>query len=136
MYELLEYTNLLPQQAENARAMFKSHPLIKTLLGVSPTAEIKYKNLKQAPTLALQKFGHELLSKHWKPAASAASKTVAETAMKAKSHGNAGGPETKIHIESLSIGGGKAQSYIQHMPNGPEGGKRLIVAVTVTQAKN
>ena len=253
---LLEYINLLPQQAENARAIFKLHPLIKALLGVSPSAEIKYKNLKQAFTLVMQKFGHELLPKHWKveagmlaggaadsvlvllkhwrrvtnsptswerfgsklensqfqaltslykqtrckgdgvkkarvlkkevsdvtmcsdgfpamlettseeeedeseagssmdpetkaalaksametspppvakkewrlkagkeakgkqgkkgkkpkkhtkkPAASAASKTVAETAMKAKSHGSAGGPETKIHTESLSIGG-------------------------------
>ena len=62
---LLEYINLLPQQAENARAIFKLHPLIKELLGVSPSAEIKYKNLKQAFTLAMQKFGHGLLSKHW-----------------------------------------------------------------------
>ena len=285
---LLEYINLQPQQAENAKAIFKLHPLIKALLVVSPTAEIKYKNLKQALTVAMQKFGHELLSKHWKveagmlagraadsvlvllkhwrrvtnsptswerfgskldnsqfqtltslykqtrckdaepkkakvlkkevsdvtmcsdgfpamlettseeeeeeedeseagssvaetkaalaksametspppvakkdwrvkagkeakgkqgkkgkkrknhtkkPAASTACKTVAKAAMKTKPHGSAGGPDTKIHTESLSIGGGKLQSYIQHMPHGPEGGKKLIVAMTVAQAK-
>eukprot|EP00435_Cladocopium_sp_Y103_P046392 s2136_g13.t1 len=290
---LFEYINLQPQQAENAKAIFKLHPLIKALLGVSATAEIKYRNLKQAFTVAVQRFGHELLSKHWKveagmltgraadsvlvllkhwrrvtknptswerfgskldnsqlqvltslykkttckgdeakkrrvlkkevsdvtmasdgfpamlettseeeedgtwsedessmdpktkaalaksaleaspppvakkdwrlkagkeakgkegkkgkkakktkkhtkkPAASAAaSKLVAKAAVKTKPHGSAGGPETKIHTESLSIGGGKVQSYIQHMPNGPKGGKKLIVAVTVNQAKN
>ena len=40
---LLEFIYLQPQQAENARAISKLHPLIKALLGVSPTAEIKYK---------------------------------------------------------------------------------------------
>ena len=63
---LFEYINLQPQQAENTRAIFKLHPLIKALLVVSPTAEIKYKNLKQALTVAVQRFGHELLSRHWK----------------------------------------------------------------------
>eukprot|EP00435_Cladocopium_sp_Y103_P076040 s462_g74.t1 len=71
-----------------------------------------------------------------KPAASStASKAAAKAAEKPKPHGNAGGPETKIDTKSLSIGGGKVQSYIQHMPNGPEGGKKLIVAVTLNQAK-
>eukprot|EP00435_Cladocopium_sp_Y103_P028123 s4938_g7.t1 len=63
---LFEYINLQPQQAENARAIFKLHPLIKALLGVSATAEIKYRNLKQSFTVAVQRFGHEVLSKHWK----------------------------------------------------------------------
>ena len=38
---LFEYINLQPQQAENTRAIFKLHPLIKALLVVSPTAEIQ-----------------------------------------------------------------------------------------------
>lgn len=275
---LFEYINLQPQQAENAKAMFKLHPLIKALLGVSPTAEIKYKNLKQAMAVAVQKFGHELLSKHWKveasmlagraadsmlvllkhwrrvtnshaawerfgsrldnsqlqvltilykkttykgdgpkkervlkkeesdvtmcskgfpamlgtsseeecetgsggdslarslletspppvtkkdwrlqagkepkgqtmkkgkktkkhtkrPATSSgAAGAAAKTGKKPTPNGSAGGPDTKIDTTSLSIGGGKVQSYIQHMPNGPEGGKKLVAAVTLNQA--
>ena len=40
-----------------------------------------------------------------------------------------------IHQDSLSIGGGKVQSYIQHQP-GPGKNKRLVVAVTQSQASH
>ena len=45
----------------------------------------------------------------------------------------AGGATTNIHTASLTVGGGKNQAYIQHVP-GPGTGKRLIVACTVKQA--
>ena len=45
----------------------------------------------------------------------------------------AGGATTKIHTASLSLGGGKNQSYIQHVP-GPGTEKRLVVACTAKQA--
>eukprot|EP00435_Cladocopium_sp_Y103_P021859 s241_g5.t1 len=45
----------------------------------------------------------------------------------------AGGATTKIHTASLSVGGGKNQAYIQHIP-GPGTEKRLIVACTIKQA--
>ena len=35
----------------------------------------------------------------------------------------------------MKLGGGKAQSYIQHMPDGPDSPKRLIVACTSARAK-
>eukprot|EP00435_Cladocopium_sp_Y103_P030556 s2955_g7.t1 len=67
---LFEYRNLQPQQAEIARAIFKLHPLIKVLLQVSPSAEIKYRNLKQSLTVAVHKYGAELLNKYWEVEAS------------------------------------------------------------------
>lgn len=45
----------------------------------------------------------------------------------------AGGAATKIHTASLSLGGGRNQAYIQHVP-GPGPQKRLIVACTLQQA--
>ena len=45
----------------------------------------------------------------------------------------AGGATTEIHTASLSVGGGRNQAYIQHVP-GPGTEKRLIVACTVKQA--
>ena len=38
-----------------------------------------------------------------------------------------------IHQASLSIGGGKNQAYIQHVP-GPGDSKRLIIGITKLQA--
>ena len=83
------------------------------------------------------KKGKKNTKKHMKkPAASStAPKAAAKAAEKSKPHGSAGGPDAKIDTKSLSVGGGKVQSYIQHMPHGPEGGKKLIVAVTLNQAK-
>ena len=49
---------------------------------------------------------------------------------KAMGPGDAGMP---IHTSSVTIGGGKQQSYIQHVP-GPGPSKRLIAAVTLSQA--
>ena len=40
-----------------------------------------------------------------------------------------------IHQDTISIGGGKNQSYLQHQP-GPGKNKRLIAAVTLSQASN
>ena len=37
--------------------------------------------------------------------------------------------DIKIDDSSLSIGGGKNQSYIQHMPEGPGTSKRLVVSI-------
>eukprot|EP00435_Cladocopium_sp_Y103_P057416 s308_g19.t1 len=48
--------------------------------------------------------------------------------------GARGGPDA-IHLASVKLGGGKVQSYIQHMPDGPGGSKRLIVACTAARAK-
>ncbi|CAL1151819.1 unnamed protein product, partial [Cladocopium goreaui] len=44
------------------------------------------------------------------------------------------GPDTPIAQETLSIGGGKNQSYIQHMPFGPNTVKKLVVSVSLAQA--
>ena len=67
---LLGYRHLQPQQAEIPRAMFKLHHLLKALLTVSPTAEVKYRNLKHSLAVAVHKFGGELLSKFWEAEAS------------------------------------------------------------------
>ena len=40
-----------------------------------------------------------------------------------------------IHQPSVKLGGGNAQSYIQHMPDGPSGPKRFIVARTAAKSK-
>ena len=45
-----------------------------------------------------------------------------------------GGPDL-IHQPSLKLGGGKNQSYIQHMPDGPGTSLRLIIACTAARAK-
>ena len=39
-----------------------------------------------------------------------------------------------IHQPSVKLGGGNAQSYIQHMPDGPSGPMRFIVACTAARA--
>ena len=44
------------------------------------------------------------------------------------------GPDTPIAQETLSIGGGKNQPYIQHMPFGPNTIKKLVVSVSLAQA--
>ena len=58
---LFEYKNLAAQQAEIPKAIFKLHPLLSALIGVSPSAEIKYRNLKQSLVMAVNKFGVEVL---------------------------------------------------------------------------
>ena len=50
-----------------------------------------------------------------------------------KKKGTGLGEETPICQETLSIGGGKIQSYIQHMPFGPSSGKKLVVSVSLAQ---
>ena len=45
-----------------------------------------------------------------------------------------GGPDP-IHQPSLKLGGGKKQSYIKHMPDGPGTSLRLIIAFTAARAK-
>ena len=49
--------------------------------------------------------------------------------------GARGGPDA-IHQASVKLGGGKAQSYIQHQPEGPGRPKRLVVACTASRAKS
>ena len=53
---------------------------------------------------------------------------------KPKPDGRAKGPDT-IHQDTLCLGGGKNQAYLQHVP-GPGKNKRLIVAVTRSQASH
>ena len=55
-------------------------------------------------------------------------------AAEVKKKGTALGEETPISQETVSIGGGKNQSYIQHMPFGPSNGKKLVVSVPLAQA--
>eukprot|EP00435_Cladocopium_sp_Y103_P042376 s2929_g11.t1 len=47
--------------------------------------------------------------------------------------GSRGTEEVLIHQDTISIGGGKDQSYLQHQP-GPGNNKRLIAGVTLCQA--
>ena len=67
-----------------------------------------------------------------KPAAQ--SKGSSKQSSRSSKGGARGGPDA-IHLPSVKLGGGKAQSYIQHMPDGPDGSKRLIVACTAARAK-
>lgn len=92
------------------------------------------------------------LKKDWRSMANVAKKPAAdEVAMKkpasskseeAKLPVTAKGPakgltcgtgQVLIHQETITIGGGKVQSYLQHQP-GPGKNKRLIAAVTSSQA--
>ena len=259
-FDLLEYKNLQPQQAEQPKALFKLNKLLEALLKVSPSGQIKYGQLRQSLVVACKKFGMELLASHWevehahlpgrasdalgillkhwrrvtasqtawekferkleeshanqlqrlykmmqgekekpkreltahisdvtvdskgmpamlktsseedgssdcdtkgslmnspppvakgvwrekagkplkkKPATKMA--LAASTCKRPASKHNpkmarlAGGATTNIHTASLTVGGGKNQAYIQHVP-GPGTGKRLIVACTVKQA--
>eukprot|EP00435_Cladocopium_sp_Y103_P039690 s2596_g10.t1 len=61
-------------------------------------------------------------------------KKPAAKSKKSSKDGARGGPDA-IHLPSVKLGGGKAQSYIQHMPDGPAGSKRLIAACTAARAK-
>ena len=60
-----EYSYLEAQQAESPKAIFRLHGLINNLLQVSPTAQIKYKGIRDALAANMKKFGPELLSKHF-----------------------------------------------------------------------
>ena len=53
-----------------------------------------------------------------------------------KAKSKAGGPDTVVDVATLSLGGGKKQTYIQHQPNGKGTPKRLIVACTIQQASS
>ena len=90
----------------------------------------------------LEKSPPPVLKKDWKAAAGkdvkkkpsgkgclAQGPPLKKPAAKAK-----GGPDL-IHQPSLKLGGGKNQSYIQHMPDGPGTSLRLIIACTAARAK-
>ena len=64
-FDLLEYKNLQGQQAEQPKALFKLQKLVEAVLKVSPSAQIKYGQLRQSLQIACKKFGMELLSAHW-----------------------------------------------------------------------
>ena len=55
---------------------------------------------------------------------------------KEKAESKARGPDTVVDVATLSLGGGKKQTYIQHQPNGKGTPKRLIVACTIQQASS
>ena len=55
-----EYSYLEAQQAESPKAIFRLHGLIDNLLQVSPTAQIKYKGIRDAMAANMK-----LLSKHF-----------------------------------------------------------------------
>lgn len=98
-----------------------------------------------------------VVKKDWRAAAGCnikkpASKLVGKKKGKVSVAGLAKGPKAKtgpgkgpskckgtekvlIHQASLSIGGGKNQAYIQHVP-GPGDSKRLIIGITKLQASN
>eukprot|EP00435_Cladocopium_sp_Y103_P016134 s1496_g4.t1 len=64
-FNLHQYKNLQPQQAEVAKDMHKLARLLEALLAVSPTGQIKYAALKQALGCLSQKFGSDLLAAHF-----------------------------------------------------------------------
>ena len=99
----------------------------------------------------LQKSPPPVLKSNWKAAAGkhvkkhaskrslAKGQKLKKPAAQSKSSGSSkdgarGGPDS-VHLPSVKLGGGKAQSYIQHMPDGPDGSKRLIVACTAARPK-
>ena len=100
-------------------------------------------DLQKSPPPVLKSNWKAAAGKHVKKPASkrslAKGQKLKKPAAQSKSSGSSkdgarGGPDS-IHLPSVKLGGGKAQSYIQHMPDGPDGSKRLIVACTAARAK-
>ena len=65
-FNLHSYKNLQGQQAESPQSIAQLAPLLDALLGVSSSAKIKYKAIKQSCTYLIQEWGVSLLSNHWK----------------------------------------------------------------------
>ena len=61
-FNLYNYANMEPQQAESAKSLRKLHKLLEACVATSPEAKIKYKHLKGALQTLQQRFGQELLS--------------------------------------------------------------------------
>ena len=97
---------------------------------------------RKAHPLSWRAIGRQQLENMNKPASKrslAKGQKLKKPAAESKSSGSSkdgarGGPDA-IHLPSVKLGGGKAQSYIQHMPDGPDGSKRLIVACTAARPK-
>lgn len=64
-FNMYQYTNLQPQQAEHAPSISKLTRLLDVLLTISSSAQIKYKALKQSFTYLIQAWGLQLLKPHW-----------------------------------------------------------------------
>ena len=64
-FNVHEYSHLQAQQAEVPKAIYKLQHLLHALLDVSPTAEIKYANLKQSLIAVCKKFGYDTLQAHF-----------------------------------------------------------------------
>ena len=64
-FNLHQYKNLQPQQAEVPRDMYKLCKLLESLLAAQPTGQIKYASLKQALGGIMKKFGHDILAEHF-----------------------------------------------------------------------
>ena len=115
------------------------------------------KKAKKSDLDAMESSPPPVVKKDWRAAAGCnikkpASKLVGKKQGKVSVAGLAKGPKAKtgpgkgpskckgtekvlIHQASLSIGGGKNQAYIQHVP-GPGDSKRLIIGITKLQASN
>ena len=65
-FNLHNYKNLQGQQAESPQSIAQLVPLLDALLGVSSSAKIKYKALKQSCIYLIQEWGVGLLQVHWK----------------------------------------------------------------------
>ena len=62
-FNLHQYINLQPQQAELPRDLYKLCKLLESLLAAQPTGQIKYANLKQARDGIMKK--HDILAAHF-----------------------------------------------------------------------
>ena len=64
-FNMYQYKNLQAQQSESPQSIAQLARLLEALLGVSSSAKIKYKALKQSFVVLLQTWGVQLLKAHW-----------------------------------------------------------------------
>ena len=64
-FNMYQYKNLQAQQSESPQSIAQLARLLEALLGVSSSAKIKYKALKQFFVVLLQTWGAQLLKAHW-----------------------------------------------------------------------
>ena len=64
-FNMYQYKNLQAQQSESPQSIAQLARLLVALLGVSSSAKIKYKALKQSFVVLLQTWGVQLLKAHW-----------------------------------------------------------------------
>ena len=64
-FNMYQYKNLQAQQSESPQSIAQLARLLEALLGVSSSAKIKYKALKQSFVVLLQTWGVQLVKAHW-----------------------------------------------------------------------